>query len=41
VNAPVEAPDGFSECGVETLDARTAKRRDDVAIAALVAGMDE
>jgi hypothetical protein len=41
VNAPVEAPDGSSECGGETLAARTAKRRSGVAIATLVGGIDE
>jgi hypothetical protein len=41
MNAPVEAPKGFSECGVETSEAPTAGRRDVTAIATRAAGSEE
>jgi hypothetical protein len=41
MNAPVEGPNGVSECEVETSEAPTAGRRDGTAIAAEAAGADE
>jgi hypothetical protein len=40
LNAPVEAPDRSSECGVGTSDAQTAKRRGSVAIVTPGGGID-
>jgi len=41
MNAPGEAPKGFSEGDVETSEGPTAGRRDVPVIAALAAGADE
>jgi hypothetical protein len=41
MNAPVEGPNGVSECEVKTSEAPTAGRRDVTAIAIGAAGSDE
>jgi hypothetical protein len=41
MNASDEAPDGSSECWVETSKGRTAERRAGMTIAMLEAGVDE
>jgi len=41
MNAPVEEPDGSTECWVETSEPETAARREVTAIAALAASPDE
>jgi hypothetical protein len=41
MNAPIEAPKGFSGRWVETSETQTAGRHDDPAIVALAAGSDE
>jgi len=41
MNAPVEAPKGVSECGVETSEVSTAGRRGIAAMATLAPGSDE